>query len=103
MALTVPNSFGILRALPNFPGDGPVEAHFVDFAVAVDVIWRIGIRNEKRLVCALRHAQRLRIAHVGECGFEDAVVVKNLDALVAASPGRSCKGWLGRWIPVKLA
>ena len=64
MAFTVPNSFSNLPARAKLAGHRSVQAHFVDFAVAVDVVRRIGIRDIQDLIRSLRHAKRLRISDI---------------------------------------
>src|SRR4030081_1411753 len=47
-----------------------VQTHAVDFTIAVNVVWGIGIRDEQDRIRSLGHAKRLRISDVGECRLE---------------------------------
>jgi hypothetical protein len=68
-------------------GHRPVQTHSVDFTVAVNVVWRIGIRDVNDLIRSLRYAKRLRISHIRESRFKDAVIVEDLDAIVSSVRG----------------
>ncbi len=81
---TVPNSFGSFPARPNLPTNGAVEFHLVDLAGDVDVLGRIRIRAIQNLIRPGRDAKRHGRSDVGVLRFESAVVVENLNSLVAA-------------------
>src|SRR6202035_2790288 len=76
-----------LAGLAEFASHGSVQAHLVDFAVAVNVGWRIGIRDVQELISSLGHANRLRVSDIGEGRFEGSAIIENLYAFVSAVRG----------------
>src|SRR4051812_49255008 len=67
-----------------FAEDRSVQAHPIYLTRPIDVVPRIGIGNIENGIDSLGDAHRLCVADVRKCGLEDAVVVKHLDAPVAA-------------------
>src|SRR5437588_9961306 len=72
---------------PELADDRAIEAHLVDLARGIEIVRRIRIRDVYHLVAARRDADRLRVADILDLGLEGAVVIKHLDALVAAVGG----------------
>src|SRR5262249_19120455 len=70
-----------------FAKDRSVQAHPINLTSNIDVVPRIGIGNVEHGIGSLADTHRLRVAEVRKRGLEDAVVVKHLDALVAAIAG----------------
>src|SRR5215471_15799176 len=70
-----------------FAEDGSVQAHPVYLTGAIDIVPRIGIGNIEDGVGSLGDTHRLCVAEVRKCCLEDAVVIKYLNAFVAAIAG----------------
>src|SRR4029453_10770660 len=67
-----------------FAEGGSVEAHPVYLTGDIDIVPRIGIGNVENGIGSPGDTHRLCVAEVRKRGLEDAIVVKDLDALVAA-------------------
>src|SRR5438552_13063252 len=67
--------------------DRSVQAHPIYLTRDIDIVPRIGIGNVEDGIGSLGDTHRLCVAEVRKRGLEDAVVVKHLDAPVAAIPG----------------
>src|SRR5436190_22817939 len=67
--------------------DRSVQAHPIYLTGAIDIVPRIGIGNVEDRIGALGDAHRLCVAEVCKCSLEHTVVVKDLDASVAAVAG----------------
>src|SRR5215467_915038 len=70
-----------------FAEDGSVQAHPVYLTGTIDIVPRIGIGNIEDGVGSLGDTHRLCVAEVRKCCLEDAVVIKYLNAFVAAIAG----------------
>ncbi len=67
-----------------FAQDGAVQAHLQDLTSNIDIIPGIGIGDVEDGICSLPDSHRLWVADIRQRSLEDAVVLKHLDALVAA-------------------
>src|SRR5216117_1869839 len=67
-----------------FAENRSVQPHPVYLTSAIDIVPRIGIGNIEDGIGSFGDAHRLRVAKVRNCSLEDTVVVKHLDAPVAA-------------------
>src|SRR5438552_2668239 len=70
-----------------FAEDSSVRAHPIYLTRDIDIVPRIGIGNIEDRIGSLGDTHRLCVAEVRKRGLEDAVVVKHLDAPVAAIAG----------------
>src|SRR5262249_18949803 len=70
-----------------FAEDRAVQPHPIYLTGDIDIVPRVGIGNIEDWIGSLGDTHRLCVAEVRKCGLEDAVVVKHLNALVAAIAG----------------
>src|SRR5947207_1447536 len=59
-----------------------VQLHLIDFAVRVDILWRIGVGAVNVLARARRNTNRRGSAHVEDLRLEVSVAVEDLNSLI---------------------